>query len=110
MISVLRMSLVWYQTHKELFELIALAVAFSGVVLAVRSISDGRKMTRDLRSVFDHLTTRGLGPFASYMAEVARLIGEARRGLVIACGSSSYRVLAGRGRHSAYPKLLERRK
>ena len=110
MISVLRMSLVWYQTHKELFELIALAVAFSGVVFAVRSISDRRKMTRDLRSVFDHLTTRGLGPFPSYMAEVERLIGEARHGLVIACDCPGYGVWADRGRYSAYLKALEERK
>src|SRR5438132_7519277 len=108
--SILRASFLWYQTHKEPLEIVALALTFLGIVFAVKSISDGRKMTRDLGTVFDHLTTRGLGPFPTYMAEVERLIAEARDSVTIACDFPGYGVWSDRGRYSAYLKALENRK
>ena len=94
-LSVLQGWYGWYQTHKEPLELIALLFTFLGMYLAVRSISDGRKMLKDLGSVFDHLTTRGLGPYPSYTDEIERLIGEARSNVIIACDFPGYGVWPG---------------
>jgi len=55
-----------------------------GTLFAVLSIRDGRKLTKDLRSVFDHLTTKEIGAFPAYMAEVDRIISDARESVFIA--------------------------
>jgi hypothetical protein len=107
---MLRASFVWYQAHKEPFELFALALSLFGIIFAVQSIGDGRKMLRDVRSVFDHLTTRGLGPYPTYLNEVERLIGEARDSIFVACDFPGYGVWSDRGRYSGYLKALEDRK
>ena len=110
MMSMLRGSYLWYVTHKEPFEIFAFTLTFAGIAFALMSISDGRKMIRDLRSVFDHLTTRGLGPYPTYLGEVERLITEARDSVVIACDFPAYGVWSDRGRYSGYLKVLESRK
>ena len=56
----------WYLNHKTPFELLGLLLAVAGTVFAVLSIRDGRKLTGDLRSIFDHLTTKQIGAFPVY--------------------------------------------
>jgi hypothetical protein len=109
-LEVLRVSYIWYQVHKGPFELVALLLSFLGITFAVLSIQDGRKLTRDLRSVFEHLTTREAGTFPSYMSEVEKLISGAREYVVVACDFPGYGAWADRGHYSAYVKALENRK
>ena len=110
MISIWRAFLPWYQNHKDFFEVAALGASLLGILFALKSVNDGRKMTKDLRAVFDQLTTRALGPYPAYMIEIERLIAEARDGVMIACDFPGYGAWADRGRYSSYLKALENRK
>lgn len=107
---LLRECYVWYQAHKGPFEVAATACSFIGITFAVLSIQDGRKLTRDLASIFNHMTTREVGTFPSYMREVEKLIAEARDYVVIACDFPGYGAWVDRGHYSAYVKALENRK
>ena len=100
----------WYLVHKTPFEMLGLLLAVAGTVFAVLSIRDGRKLTTDLRSIFDHLTTKQIGAFPVYMQEVERLIGEARESVFIATEFPGHGVWADSGRYGAYVKALENRK
>lgn len=110
LLETLRTGYQWYLVHKTLFELFALMLAVSGTLFAVLSIRDGRKLTKDLRSIFDHLTTKEIGSYPTYMAEVERLIGEARESIFIATDFPGHGAWADRGRYGAYVKALETRK
>jgi hypothetical protein len=100
----------WYLLHKTPFELMGLMLAVAGTLFAVLSIRDGRNLTKDLRSIFDHLTTKQIGAFPVYMEEVARLISEARESVLIATELPGHGVWADRGHYGAYVKALENRK
>src|SRR5207244_5233981 len=92
------------------FELIGLLLAVLGTLFAVFSIRDGRNLTRDLRAVFDHLTTKEIGAFPVYMAEVERLIAGARESVFIATDFPAHGVWTDRGHYGSYVKALENRK
>jgi len=109
-VQTLFRALDWYLAHKNAFELLGLLLAVMGTLFAVMSIRDGQKMTRDLRAVFDHLTTKECGSFPSYMQEVERIIGEARESIFIATDFPAHGVWTDRGRYGAYVKALENRK
>ena len=83
---------------------------FRGTLFAVLSIRDGRKLTKDLRSIFDHLTTKEIGAYPAYLAEVERLISEARESIFIATDFPGHGTWADRGAYGAYVKALENRK
>jgi hypothetical protein len=100
----------WYLMHKTPFELLGLFLAVAGTLFAVLSIRDGAKMTRELRAVFDHLTTKEAGAFPTYMQEVERLISEARESIFIATDFPGHGVWGDRGRFGGYVKALENRK
>src|ERR1700694_4239179 len=100
----------WYLLHKTPFELLGLWLAVMGMIFALLSIRDGQKMTRELRSVFDHLTTKEAGPFPVYLAEVERLIADARESIYIATDFPAHGVWSDRGRYGAHVKALENRK
>lgn len=108
--ALLRECYVWYLAHKGPFEVAATACSFIGITFAVLSIQDGRKLTRDLASIFNHMTTREVGTFPSYMREVEKLIAGARDYVVIACDFPGYGAWVDRGHYSAYVKALENRK
>src|SRR5207302_1841657 len=82
--NAVREAYQWYLVYKTPFELVGLLLAVSGTVFAVLSIQDGRKLTRDLRAIFDHVTTKEIGAFPAYMTEVERIISEARESIFIA--------------------------
>ena len=84
LLDVLRTAYRWYGFNKAPFELLSLSLAVLGALFAVLSIKDGQKLTRDLRHVFDHLTTKEVGSFPAYMQEVEHLIGDARDSIFIA--------------------------
>src|SRR5947208_1519480 len=100
----------WYLVHRTPFELIGLLLAVIGTLFAVLSIRDGRKLTTDLRAIFDHLTTKEIGAFPAYMIEVERLISEARESVFIATDFPGHGAWNDRGRYGAYVKVLENRK
>jgi hypothetical protein len=100
----------WYLVHKTPFELLGLVLAVVGTIFAVLSIRDGRKLTTDLRSIFDHLTTKTIGAFPVYMETVERLISEARESVFVATEFPGHGVWADRGRYGAFVKALENRK
>lgn len=106
----LKVAYEWWSLHKGPFELIALCLSFLGIFFAVKSIRDGQKMTNDLRSVFDHLTTKALGPYPDYGSELERLITTARESVVIACDFPGYGVWADRARYGSFVKAIEHRK
>jgi hypothetical protein len=110
LLDVLRTAYRWYGFNKAPFELLSLSLAVLGTLFAVLSIKDGQKMTRDLRSVFDHLTTKEVGSFPAYMQEVERLIGEARDSIFIATDFPGHGAWSDRGRFGSYVKALENRK
>ena len=58
LLDVLRTAYRWYGLNKAPFEILGLSLAVLGTLFAMLSIKDGQKLTRDLRTVFDHLTTR----------------------------------------------------
>jgi hypothetical protein len=100
----------WYLLHRTPFELLGLFLAVIGTFFAVLSIRDGRNLTRDLRAVFDHLTTKEIGSFPAYMVEVDRIISEARESIFVATDFPGHGAWADRGRYGAYVKSLENRK
>ena len=100
----------WYLVHRTPFELLGLLLAVIGTMFAVMSIKDGRKLTKDLRAVFDHLTTKEIGEFPTYMAEVDRIISEARESIFIATDFPGHGSWRDRGRYGAYVKAIENRK
>jgi hypothetical protein len=106
----LRTAYAWWQIHKGPFELLGFGLTVCGILFALFSIRDGRKLTRDLRSIFDHLTTKEIGAFPVYMAEVERLIGEARESIFIATDFPGHGVFNDRGHYGTYLKALETRK
>src|SRR3954466_11468068 len=100
----------WYLVHRTPFELLGLLLAVIGTMFAVLSIRDGRKLTKDLRAVFDHLTTKEIGAFPAYTAEVERLISEARESVFIATDFPGHGAWTDRGRYGSFVKALENRK
>ncbi|TMA28822.1 MAG: hypothetical protein E6J78_05295 [Deltaproteobacteria bacterium] len=96
--------------HRTPFELLGLLMAVLGSISAVFSIRGGRKLTRDLRAIFDHLTTKEIGAFPAYMTEVERLISEARETIFIATDFPGHGAWSDRGRFASYVKALENRK
>ncbi len=100
----------WYLIHRTPFELLGLFLAVLGTAFAVASIQDGRKLTRELRAIFDHLTTKEIGAFPAYMVEVERIISEARESIFIATDFPGHGVWSDRGRYGSYVKAIENRK
>ena len=100
----------WYLKNRTPFEMLGLFLAVLGTLFAVFSIRDGRKLTKDLRSVFDHLTTKEIGAFPAYMTEVDRIISDARESVFIATDFPGHGVWRDRGRYGAYVKAIENRK
>src|SRR2546422_4859984 len=74
----------WYLKNRATFDMLGLFLAVLGTLFAVLSIRDGRQLTKELRAVFDHLTTKEIGAFPAYMAEVDRIISDARESVFIA--------------------------
>src|SRR5712691_4979273 len=110
LLDVLRTAYRWYGLNKAPFELLALMLAVLGTLFAVLSIKDGQKLTRDLRTVFDHLTTREAGAFPAYMQEVELLIADARESIFVATDFPAHGAWNDRGRYGNYVKALENRK
>lgn len=110
LLRFLRETYEWYLVHRTPFEMLGLFLAVLGTAFAVQSIRDGRKLTKDLRSVFDHLTTKEIGAFPGYMGEIERLISEARESIFIATDFPGHGAWADRGRYGSYVKALENRK
>src|SRR5207248_9288408 len=100
----------WYLKNRTPFEMLGLFLAVLGTLFAVFSIRDGRKLTKDLRSVFDHLTTKEIGAFPAYMAEVDRIIADARESIFIATALPGHGVWHDRGRYGAHVTAIENRK
>jgi hypothetical protein len=100
----------WYLANRTPFEMLGLFLAVLGTLFAVLSIRDGRKLTTELRSVFDHLTTKEIGAFPGYMAEVDRIIADARESIFIATDFPGHGAWRDRGRYGAYVKAIENRK
>src|SRR3989442_4986042 len=100
----------WYLANRTPFEMLGLFLAVLGTLFAVLSIRDGRKLTKDLRSVFDHLTTKEIGAFPAYMSEVDRIISDARESVFIATDFPGHGAWRDRGRYGAYVKAIENRK
>jgi hypothetical protein len=109
-LEVLRTAYEWYLIHKTPFEMLGLLLAVMGTSFAVLSIQDGRKLTRELRSIFDHLTTKEIGAYPTYMGEVERIISEARESIFIATDFPGHGVWNDRGRYGSYVKAIENRK
>jgi hypothetical protein len=110
LIEILITAYDWYMGHKTPFEMLGLFLAVLGTMFAVLSIRDGRKLTKDLRSVFDHLTTKEIGEFPAYMTEVDRIISDARESVFIATDFPGHGAWRDRGRYGAYVKAIENRK
>ena len=110
LLEVLRTAYQWYLVHKTPFEMMGLALAVCGTLFGLLSIKDGRKLTKDLRAIFDHLTTKEIGAFPTYMTEVERLISEARESIFIATDFPGHGAWTDRGRYGSYVKALENRK
>src|SRR5437660_10632694 len=110
LLDVLRTAYRWYALNKAPFELLGLGLAVLGTLFAMLSIKYGPKLTRDLRTVFDHLTTREAGAFPAYMEEVERLIADARESIFVATDFPAHGVWTDRGRYGNYVKALENRK
>src|SRR5258708_8158927 len=108
--TVVRETYQWYLVHRNSFEMLGLLLAVIGTIFAVLSIQDGRKLTRDLRSIFDHLTTKEVGSYPAYMSEVERIISEARESIFIATDFPGHGVWTDRGRYGSYVKGLGNRK
>ena len=106
----IRTAYEWYSIHKTPFEGLGFALAVLGTLFAVLSIRDGRQLTKELRAVFDHLTTKEIGAFPAYMAEVDRIISDARESVFIATDFPGHGSWRDRGRYGAYVKAIENRK
>jgi len=100
----------WYLGHRTPFELLGLFLAVLGTLFAVFSIRDGRKLTTELQTVFDHLTTKEIGAFPAYMSEVDRIIADARESIHIATDFPGHGAWRDRGRYGDYVKAIENRK
>jgi len=100
----------WYLGHRTPFEMLGLFLAVLGTLFAVLSIRDGRQLTKELRAVFDHLTTKEIGAFPAYLAEVDRIISDARESVFIATDFPGHGSWRDRGRYGAYVKTIENRK
>ena len=109
-LDLIRTAYQFWLGHKAPFELVGLAMTLCGILFAMFSIRDGRKLTKDLRSIFDHLTTKEIGAFPVYMAEIERLISEARESIFIATDFPGHGVWTDRGHYGTYVKALENRK
>src|SRR5256885_15009617 len=109
LLDVLRTAYGWYGLNKAPFEILGLSLAVLGTLFAVLSIKDGQKLTRELRTVFDHLTTREIGAFPAYMHEVEQLIGEARESIFVATHFPAHGGRRDRGREGADAKTLDDR-
>ena len=109
-LDLIRTAYQFWLGHKAPFELVGLAMTLCGILFAMFSIRDGCKLTKDLRSIFDHLTTKEIGAFPVYMAEIERLISEARESIFIAADFPGHGVWNDRGRFGSYVKALEHRK
>lgn len=110
LLRFLRETYEWYLVHRTPFEMLGLFLAVLGTAFAVQSIRDGRKLTKDLRSVFDHLTTKEIGAFPAYMSEVDRIIADARESVFIATDFPGHGAWRDRGRYGNYVKNIENRK
>jgi len=97
----------WYLANRTPFEMLGLFLAVLGTLFAVLSIRDGRKLTKDLRSVFDHLTTKEIGAFPAYMAEVDRIISDARESVFIATDFPGHGAWRDRGATARTFKAIE---
>src|SRR5438105_13618940 len=106
----LRDAYIYYLAHRAPFEMLGLFLAVIGTIFAVQSIRDGRKLTQDLRAVFDHLTTKEIGSFPAYMKEVDRIISEARESIFVATAFPGHGMWNDRGQYGAYVKVIENRK
>ena len=100
----------WYLKNRATFDALGLFLAVLGTLFAVLSIRDGRQLTKELRAVFDHLTTKEIGAFPAYMAEVDRIISDARESVFIATDFPGHGSWRDRGRYGAYVKAIENRK
>jgi len=100
----------WYLGHRTPFEMLGLFLAVLGTLFAVLSIRDGRKLTTELQTVFDHLTTKEIGAFPAYMTEVDRIISDARESIFIATDFPGHGAWRDRGRYGAHVKAIENRK
>src|SRR2546427_9315984 len=100
----------WYLKNRATFDMLGLFLAVLGTLFAVLSIRDGRQLTKELRAVFDHLTTKEIGEFPAYMTEVDRIISEARESICIATDFPGHGAWRARGRYGAYVKAIENRK
>src|SRR2546430_396020 len=100
----------WYLKNRATFDMLGLFLAVLGTLFAVLSIRDGRQLTKELRAVFDHLTTKEIGAFPAYMAEVDRIISDARESVFIATDFPGHGSWRDRGRYGAYVKAIENRK
>lgn len=100
----------WYLLNRTPFEMLGLFLAVLGTLFAVLSIRDGRNMTRDLRALFNHMTTKEIGAFPAYMTEVERIISQARESIFIATDFPGHGAWNDRGRYGTYVKALENRK
>jgi len=100
----------WYLKNRATFDALGLFLAVLGTLFAVLSIRDGRQLTKELRSVFDHLTTKEIGAFPAYLAEVDRIISDARESVFIATDFPGHGSWRDRGRYGAYVKAIENRK
>ena len=109
-LDYVRTAYQYWLTHKAPFELLGLALTSFGIFFAMLSVRDGRKLTKDLRSIFDHLTTKEIGAFPVYMQEIERLISEARESIFIATDFPGHGVFNDRGHYGTYVKALENRK
>lgn len=109
-LEIVRTAYEWWVSHSKPFELISLTLTVAGILFAIASVRDGRKLTKDLRSIFDHLTTKEIGAFPVYMAEVERLISEARESIFVATDFPGHGAWTDRGHYGSYVKALENRK
>src|SRR5262249_21011495 len=100
----------WYLQHRTPFEMVGLFLAVLGTLFAVLSIRDGQRMIKDLRTVFDHLTTKEIGEFPVYMTAVDRSTSDARESTFIATDCPGHGSWRDRGRYGAYVKAIENRK
>src|SRR5438132_12720548 len=94
----------WYLKNRATFDALGLFLAVHGTLFAVLSIRDGRQLTKELRPVFDHLTTEEIGAFPPYIADADRNISDARQSDYIATDFPEHGPGQHHGRQHAYAK------